>query len=100
MPTELTVLAWTIVLGLAHVFIAAGLVTQQRGLKWNAGNRDGDLKPVTGAAARAMRANQNFLETFAFFAAAALAVVLAHKGNLQLHAARIRCRGREALGKP
>ncbi|TAM94719.1 MAG: hypothetical protein EPN40_11430 [Rhodanobacteraceae bacterium] len=81
MPPELTWLGWSIVLGLVYVLVAAALGTWQRGLKWNVGNRDGEAKPLTGMAARAARANRNFLETFAFFAAAALAVVLAHKSN-------------------
>jgi len=76
MTVEIKMLAWSVFLGLAHVFIASGLATQQRGLKWNAGNRDGEPKPVTGIAARAARASQNFLETFGFFAAAVLAVVV------------------------
>jgi uncharacterized MAPEG superfamily protein len=76
MAIEIKWLAWSIALGLAYVLIAATLATQQRGLKWNASNRDGELKPLTGAAARAARANGNFLETFPFFAAAVLAVVL------------------------
>ena len=75
MPIEIKMLTWCILLGLVHVFVAAGFATQQRGLKWNASNRDGEPKPLTGAAARAGRANLNFLETFAFFAAAVLAVV-------------------------
>ena len=73
---EIKWLAWSIVLGLAYVLIAATLATQQRGLKWNASNRDGAAVPLTGAAARAARASSNFLETFPFFAAAVLAVVL------------------------
>jgi uncharacterized MAPEG superfamily protein len=81
MTIELKMLAWSIVLGLVQVLLAGGLGTQQRGLKWNAGNRDGEPKPLTGVAARAGRASQNFLETFGFFAAAALAVVLAHRNN-------------------
>jgi len=76
MAIELKWLTWSIVLGLVYVLVAATLATQQRGLKWNAGNRDGDTRPLTGAAARAARANFNFLETFPFFAAAVLAVVL------------------------
>ena len=76
MTIEIKWLAWSIALGLAYVLIAATLGTQQRGLKWNASNRDGELKALTGAAARAARANANFLETFPFFAAAVLAVVL------------------------
>jgi uncharacterized MAPEG superfamily protein len=81
MTTELNILGWAILLGLLHVLVAVGLATQQRGLKWNAGNRDGELKPLTGAAARAHRASQNFLETFVFFAAAVLAVVLAKQNT-------------------
>ena len=77
MTVELKMLGWSIFLGLAHVFIAAGLGTRQRGLKWNASNRDGEPQPLTGIAARAARANLNFLETFGFFAAAVLAVVVA-----------------------
>lgn len=81
MTIELQILAWAIVLGIVHISIAAVLTTQQRGAKWNAGNRDGDPKPLTGYAGRATRASHNFLETFVFYASAALAVVLAHQNN-------------------
>jgi uncharacterized MAPEG superfamily protein len=81
MTVELEILGWSVILGLAHIFIAAGLATRQRGLKWNAGNRDGEPEPLTGLAARASRANHNFLETFVFFAAAVLAVVLARQNT-------------------
>jgi uncharacterized MAPEG superfamily protein len=76
MTIELKILAWSVCLGLVYVLIAASLGTAQRGLQWNVGNRDGEPKPLTGAAARASRASSNFLETFAFFAAAVLAVTL------------------------
>jgi len=76
-------LAWSVLLGLAYVLIAAGLMTRQRGLKWNTGNRDGDPAPLTGVAARAARASANFLETFGFFAAAALAVAATHRDTPQ-----------------
>jgi uncharacterized MAPEG superfamily protein len=76
MTIELKILAWSACLGLVYVLIAAALATSQRGLEWNVGNRDGEPKPLTGAAARAARASNNFLETFAFFAAAVLAVTL------------------------
>jgi uncharacterized MAPEG superfamily protein len=75
MSLELKMLGWSICLGLLYVAVAATLGTQQRGLKWNTGNRDGELKPLTGVAARADRASRNFLETFPFFAAAVLAVI-------------------------
>ncbi|RAO77827.1 MAPEG family protein [Dyella jiangningensis] len=81
MPVELQVLAWSIVLGLVYVVVATTLSTLQRGLGWNASNRDGDVVPLSGAAARADRATRNFLETFGFFVAAVLAVVLAQRGN-------------------
>jgi uncharacterized MAPEG superfamily protein len=76
MSIELKMLGWSVCLGLVYVGVAAALATQQRGLKWNAGNRDGELKPLTGMAARAHRASRNFLETFPFFAAAVLALVV------------------------
>lgn len=76
MPTELSLLGWSVALGLVYVFAAAGMATHQRGLKWNAGNRD-DAMPLSGATARAGRASKNFLETFPFFAALALGVIAA-----------------------
>lgn len=76
MSLEIQMLAWSIALGLAHVLLGALLMTMQRGLKWNAGARDGEAKPLTGVAARLDRASRNFLETFPFFAAAVLAVVV------------------------
>lgn len=83
MTTELQMLGWSVVLGIAYVLIAAAFSTWQRGLPWNAGNRDGEPKPLNKYAARADRANRNFLETFAFFAAATLAVVAMHKTGTQ-----------------
>lgn len=76
MPAEIQWLGWSILLGVAQLFIAAALMTQQRGMKWNASARDGDPPPLTGAAGRADRAMRNFLETFPFFAAAVLAVAV------------------------
>ena len=73
MPVEIQMLAWGILLGVAQLFLAAALMTRQRGLEWNASARDGDPPPLTGVAARADRAFRNFLETFPFFAAAAVA---------------------------
>ena len=75
MPVDLKMLAWSVVLGLAYVVFAVTLATMQRGMAWNAGNRTGEA-PLTGAADRASRASRNFLETFAFFAAAVLVVVV------------------------
>jgi uncharacterized MAPEG superfamily protein len=81
MPVELKVLGWSVALGLVYVLLPVLISVFQRGLVWNAGNRDVDAKPFTGAAARIDRASRNFLETFAFFAAAAIAVVVAQRTN-------------------
>jgi uncharacterized MAPEG superfamily protein len=78
---ELKMLGWSVCLGLLHIAIAATLATQQRGIKWNAGNRDGEAKALTGATGRADRASRNFLETFPLFAVAVLAVVMLGKNT-------------------
>lgn len=78
MSIELTVLAWTVVLGLAHVVIGAQLATMQNGLKWNASARD-EPRPLNGVAARVDRALSNFMQTYPFFVAALLAVLIAQR---------------------
>jgi len=83
LPVEIRMLAWAVVLGIVQLLAAAGASTAQRGGKWNVGARDGTPPPLTGVAARLDRAWRNFLETFAFFAAAALAVVLSQRGDAQ-----------------
>jgi len=75
MGVELQMLSWAVVLGLVQLVLQATLGTMERGLAWNAGARDAEPKPLTGVAARMDRALKNFLETFAFFAAAVLMVV-------------------------
>ncbi len=79
MNTELTMLAWTVVLGIAQIVLGATLSTAQRGLTWNASSRDEPAPPLTGVAGRVDRALRNLLETFPLFAAAVLAVVVAHR---------------------
>jgi uncharacterized MAPEG superfamily protein len=81
MTTEIQMLGWSVALGLIYVFVAAGIVTSQRGLKWNAGNRDGEAKPLSELAARAARASGNFLETFGFFAALVLALAVTQQST-------------------
>ncbi len=75
MSLEIRMLAWSIVLGVAQLLLAAALASSERGLKWNASARDGATAPLGTAAGRAERAWHNFLETFPFLAAAVLAVV-------------------------
>lgn len=81
MAIELQILGWAITLGLLHIGVAAAFATAQRGLRWNAGNRDADVLPLTGAALRTAAASRNFLETFPFFAAAAVALVVAGRND-------------------
>lgn len=77
MAIELQMLAWAGVLGLAQVMLAAAAITRERGTQWNASARDGQVPPPGLLAGRLQRAQANFLETFAVFAAAAIAVVVA-----------------------
>ncbi len=77
MTIELRMLAWSVLLGIVQVLLASALMTRQRGMKWNASARDGTPAPLTGVAARMERVVRNFMETFVFFAALVLAVVLA-----------------------
>ena len=83
MSVELEMLAWSIVLGLVQLAVAASFTTGQRGLMWGAGARDGEARPLTPVAARIDRAFKNFLETFGFFAAAVLALHATGKGGAQ-----------------
>lgn len=79
MNIELKMLAWTVLLGLLQLAVGASLSVHQRGLAWNAGARDSDPPKLSPVASRIDRALRNLLETFPFFAAAALAVVAAHR---------------------
>jgi uncharacterized MAPEG superfamily protein len=77
MATELSVLAWAIVLGLVHLFWASAAARRQDGLEWAMGPRDEPRPALTGMAGRLERARANFMETFPFFAALVLIAVLA-----------------------
>lgn len=82
MPVELKMLGWSAALGLVYLVFATLLSLVRRGMTWNAGNRDEQV-PLTGLAARADRASRNYLETFAFLAAAVLVVVVGQRTNAQ-----------------
>ncbi len=60
------------ILGLAQLVLATHMATVQRGFRWNMSSREQPTAPLTGVAGRLDRAFRNFLETFAFFAAAVL----------------------------
>lgn len=78
MSIELYLLGAAVVLGLVHLFWAAGAARAQQGYAWAGGPRD-EPRPVTGRAARLDRAFRNYRETFPLFAAALLAAVVADK---------------------
>lgn len=73
--TELIGLTAAAALGLVHIVLASHSASLQRGYRWSAGPRDEPIVPLGGMAGRLARASANFLETFPFFAAAALAVL-------------------------
>lgn len=75
MTTSLSYLAWTIVLAVVQIFIAAAAKRQQDGMQWATGNRDGNGPEYTGLAGRMARAQSNLYETLPLFIGA---VLLAH----------------------
>jgi uncharacterized MAPEG superfamily protein len=75
MTTELTLLAWTIVLALVQIFAFDIVRTRQYGLKWNTSARDAAMPPLSPIADRLGRAQANLFETLPLFIAA---VLIAH----------------------
>ena len=71
MSIELLCLYGAMVLGLVHLAAASFTFKAQVGNRYSVGARDEDLRP-SGVAGRLDRAQRNFLETFAIFAAAVL----------------------------
>ncbi len=77
LPFELRVLGLSVLLGIVHIVLASHSASLQRGYRWTASARDDPGAPLSGAAGRLARALGNFSETFPFFAALAVAVVVA-----------------------
>jgi uncharacterized MAPEG superfamily protein len=75
MTTELTLLAWTLVLALVQVLLPAMLRTSETGVSYNAGARDAEGPPVGKVTARLQRAQRNLFETLPVIAAG---IVIAH----------------------
>ena len=97
MTIELRLLGAAVLLGLVHLFWAAGAARGQQGLKWAGGARD-EPRPVTGRAGRLERAFKNYRETFPLFAAAVLATEVADlTGALTLWGAWLYVGGRAAF---
>lgn len=78
-PAELLVLAGSLLLVVAQIVLAAQLGNRQYGLRWAASPRDAPVDPPGVLLGRARRALANLLETWPLFAAAVLAVGLAHR---------------------
>ncbi len=70
---EMLMLLGAVALGVAQMLLAAGFARRQYGLDWAAGARDEPVPPLFGVGGRTQRAFANFMESFAFFAALALA---------------------------
>jgi uncharacterized MAPEG superfamily protein len=70
--TELQMLLCAILLGLLQLTLSVACNVAGRGLPYGVGPRDEPPQPLGKAASRLERAYKNFLETFAFFAAAVL----------------------------
>jgi uncharacterized MAPEG superfamily protein len=72
MTAELKLLAASVALGLMHLIASSHLISWQRGYRWTASSREGDVAPLHGLPNRIDQATTNFLETFPFFAALVL----------------------------
>lgn len=80
MTTELTLLAWTLVLALVQILLPSTLRTQETGARYNMSARDGAAPPARPVTARLQRAQANLFETLPLFAAA---VLIAHVSGTQ-----------------
>ncbi len=76
MPTEIVVLALSVILLVVHIQIQGFAVTKERGKDWNMGPRDGQGPPLGVAAGRAQRALDNYKETWPALIALALALAV------------------------
>ena len=85
MTTELTLLAWTLVLALVQIMLTANLRTAETGIQYNASARDGEAPPPRAVTARLQRAQANLFETLPLFIGAVLiAHVSGSEGDLTL----------------
>jgi uncharacterized MAPEG superfamily protein len=75
MTTELTILAWTLVLAIVQIMLPATLRTRETGPEYNVGPRDTAGPPVGVLTGRLQRAEKNLFETLPLFIGA---VLLAH----------------------
>jgi len=75
MTTELTLLAWTLLLAFVQIMLPAAIRNHEAGLDYHMGPRDAPPAPPGKYAARLQRAQANLFETLPIFVGA---VLLAH----------------------
>ena len=76
LPTELTLLGWSVILFFVQIMLQAQTMTKDRGPEWNMGARDDAGKPLDPLAGRADRSLANFKETYPIFVALALGLAV------------------------
>ena len=81
MHPDLIMLAFTLILAIVQIAWAAVARTNETGLKWNAGPRDGEAPSVGSVAGRLMRAQANLFETLPIFIGAVLIAQIADKAG-------------------
>lgn len=74
MKPELTLLAWSVLLAVAHMLATVLALVSQKGLMTAFGNRE-NLPELAGWGGRASRANANMAQNLVLFAAAVLTAV-------------------------
>lgn len=80
MPTELTLLVWSVALCVAQMLVAVITAQAQVSLPPLIGNRE-DFPELKGIAGRAARAHTNMISNLVMFAALALVAVVASRTN-------------------
>ncbi|HET7409526.1 MAG TPA: hypothetical protein VFJ13_04945, partial [Paracoccaceae bacterium] len=78
LPTELTVLAWSVVLLLVHIVAQTLSLVKDGGLTYAMSNRDGEVA-ISLVTDRLTRGLRNFVETYGAFIGLALALVATDK---------------------
>ncbi len=81
MTIELTMLAWTVILGLVQLLTVAQFFTARNGMSYGMGPRDTPPQPMSVVGGRYERAFKNLMETFPFAAAAILIATFVNRHN-------------------
>lgn len=79
MTPALIALGWCLVLAVVQIMLPATVRTQEVGLTYNAGPRDGDEPPMGVLTGRLKRAQANLFETLPLFGLAVLIAWAAHR---------------------